>query len=135
MTDIKIDPNLFKKFNIKLAYLFGSQAKGLSVAESDFDIAVLFSEKADKSDFLDEATYLKEDLRSYFPNEVDVVPLNNAGSLLKYEVISNGRLLYAEDERFRLDFEVLSVKEYIDDKYVRDIYYNALSERIEKGVF
>lgn len=134
MTDIKIDPNLCKKFNIKLMYLFGSQAKGNAAKQSDFDIAVLFSEKVDKSDFLNEVAYLKEDLRSYFRNEVDIVPLNNAGSLLKYEVISNGQLLYAEDERFRLDFEVLSVKEYIDDKYMRDIYYKALSERVEKGV-
>lgn len=131
----QIDKKIFKKFNIKLVYLFGSRAKGLFVGESDFDIAVLFEEGNGHSDFFDNTVYLKEDLRDYFPAEVDIVALNEANSLLKYEVISNGQLLYAKDERFRLDFEVLSINEYFDDKYVRDIYYNALKERIAKGVF
>lgn len=131
----KIDKQIFKKFDIKLAYLFGSQAKGKAASESDFDIAVLFEEDDGHPDFFDKTVYLKEDLRNYFPNEVDVVALNETNSLLKYEVISNGQPLYVEDEKFRLDFEVLSINEYIDDKYVREIYYNALKERIEKGVF
>ena len=131
----QIDKQIFQRFNIKLAYLFGSQAKGNAAAESDFDIAVLFEKGNNHPDSLDKTVYLKEDLRDYFPNEVDIVALNQANSLLKYEVISNGRLLYAEDEKFRLDFEVLSINEYIDDKYTLEIYYDALNKRIEQGVF
>lgn len=132
---IQIDKHIFQDFNVQLAYLFGSRAKGFSVSESDFDIAVLFKEKNNSFDFFDEAIYLKEALREYFPNEVDIVALNNTTSLFKYEVISNGILLYADDPNFRIDFEVLSVKEYIDDQYLRDIYYQALNRRIEEGVF
>lgn len=131
----RIDKQIFKKHKVKIAYLFGSQAKGNAAKESDFDVAVLFEKGDGHPDFFDKSVYLKEDLRDYFPNEVDVAALNEAGNLLKYEVISNGHLLYAEDEDFRLDFEVLSINEYIDEKYVRELYYNALKERVEKGVF
>jgi predicted nucleotidyltransferase len=132
--NLKINKNILKKHKVKLAYLFGSQAKGNAREQSDFDIAVLFEESSSHPDFFDRSVYLKEDLRNYFPNEVDIVALNKADSLLKYEVISNGQHLYIENEGLRLNFEVLSINEYIDDKYVRDIYYRALEERIEKGV-
>jgi predicted nucleotidyltransferase len=131
----QIDKQIFKDFHIRLVYLFGSRAKGNVASESDFDIAVLFQENGDSSHFLDKTFYLKEELRDYFPNEVDIVALNDANSLLKYEVIANGILLFADSEKLRTDFEVLSVKQCIDDRYIRDIYYNALKERIEKGVF
>lgn len=135
MTKIRIDEKLFKKHNVKLAYLFGSRAKGEAAPNSDFDIAALFEEGDGHPDFFDKTVYLKEDLREHFPAEVDVTALNGAGSLLKYEAISHGQLLYAKDERFRIEYEVLSVNEYFDDKYIRDIYYHALEERIAKGVF
>lgn len=132
---LKINKNIFKKHKVKLAYLFGSRAKGNAARKSDFDIAVLFEKENDHTDYFDKAIYLADELRDYFPAEIDIAALNQAGSLLKYEVIANGRLLYSCDERFRLDFEVSSINEYIDDKYVRDIYYNALKERVEKGVY
>lgn len=132
---INIDKEIFKKHKVKLAYLFGSQAKGNPAPESDFDVAVLFEKDGGRTDYFDKAIYFAEELRDYFPTEIDIVALNQAGSLLKYEVIANGQLLYCCDEKFRLDFEVSSVNEYIDDRYVRDIYYNALKERVEKGVY
>lgn len=135
MIQVKIDKHIFKKFNVKLAYLFGSRSKSTSAKESDFDIAVLFKEKNNSLDFFNETIYLKDCLRKYFPNEIDIVALNNANSLLKYEVISNNILLYADNQKFRIDFEVYSVKEYIDEQYMRNIYFDALTKRIEKGAF
>ena len=130
MVKIKVDKNVFRRANVKLAYLFGSRAKGVSAKKSDYDIAVLFKKKNGSSFFLNEASGLKDALRKYFPNEVDIVPLNDANSLLKYEAISAGIPLFSEDEKFRIDFEVLSVKEYIDDQYMRDIYTDALTKRL-----
>lgn len=130
MKPIQIKKHIFNKHHVRLAYLFGSQAKGLSAKKSDYDIAVLFKKKNGSSFFLNEASGLKDALRKYFPNEVNVVPLNDANSLLKYEAISAGIPLFSEDEKFRIDFEVLSVKEYIDDQYIRDIYTDALTKRL-----
>lgn len=142
MTDIKIDPDIsratrdiFKNFDIKLAYLFGSWAKGRSVPESDFDIAVLFKVPPSDPLALEETSLLTLELDALFPAKVDVVSLNEAPLLLKYEIVAHGKPLYCENEQERVNFEVTVIKEYIDDQYVRDIYTQAMVDRINSGVF
>lgn len=127
----KINPEIFRKFGVKIAYLYGSRAKNFAVPESDFDIGVLFKE--DGSDLLDKSFCLGSELQKFFPAEVDVRVLNNAPSLFRYEVISANLPLYCENEDERIDYEVRTVKEYIDDQHVRDIYTNALYEYLSKG--
>lgn len=133
MKTINISPEVFNKHKIRLAYLFGSRAKGTFAKDSDYDIAVLFKKKNGIQDFLAESSHLKDELRNFFSKELDIVALNNAGSLLKFEAISKGVPLFSDDEKFRIDFEVLSVKEYIDDQHMRDIYTNALAKRLHKS--
>ena len=135
MKNFQVDKSIFKKYNVKLAYLFGSRAKGTSAKESDFDIAVLFKAKNGSQDFFEKTLDLQDSLRKYFTTKIDIVALNDAPSLLKYEVIANGIVLYSDDERFRIDYEVSSVKEYIDDQHFRNIYFDALTKRVEEGVF
>lgn len=135
MSDIKIGPNLCKKFNVKLMYLFGSQAKGNAVQQSDFDIAVLFKETPSDPLAIRESMNLSSELSKFFPNKIDVVSLHYTPLLLKYEVVAHGQILYCEEENDRINFEVAVTKEYIDEQYTRNIYYNALKERVEKGVF
>jgi uncharacterized protein len=133
MLKLNIDPIIFQKYGVKIAYLFGSRAKNSSAPNSDFDIAVLFKE--DGSDLLDKSFRLGSELQKFFPAETDVRLLNDAPSLFKYEVISCNLPLYSEDENERIDFEVRTTKEYIDDQHVRDIYYEALADKINRGVF
>ena len=132
---INIDKDIFKKHDVKLAYLFGSQAKSNACKESDFDIAVLFKEPPSDPLALRESMNLSSGLNKFFPNKIDIVSLHYAPLLLKYEVIAHSRTLYCEDEAERIDFEVSVIKEYIDEQYTRDIYHNALKERVEKGIF
>lgn len=129
----QIDPNAFKQFNIKLAYLFGSRSKGTSVSESDFDIAVLFNERVDFFLSLKRLSELSLELAKFLPSHVDVISLNDASLLLKYEVIANNTLLYSDNEQKRIKYEVVIIKEYFDEEYTRRIYNNALYERIEQG--
>lgn len=130
---IKIDERIFKKFNVKLAYLFGSYAKSSSAPESDIDIAVLFKEQPSDPLALKETTFLSLELAKFFPQKVDVISLNNASLLLKYEVVSSGRILYCESETDRINFEVSVTKEYIDEAPIRDIYNQALYKKILQG--
>ncbi len=127
---IQIDKHIFKKFNVKFAYLFGSRAKGLSADESDFDVAVLFKEKPADPLALKEVTFLSLELDKFFPTKVDIVSLNDTPLLLKYEVVASGQPLYCEDEAERIDFEVSVIKEYIDEEPIRNLYNQVLYKRI-----
>jgi len=144
MVKPNIDPKIFKKYGVKIAYLFGSRAKdlaphfagkvrGFAVPTSDFDIGVLFKE--DGPELLDKSLELGSELQPFFPAEVDVRVLNGAPSLFRYEVISANLPLYCEDENERIDYEVRCAKEYIDDQHMRDIYFQAVVDKINRGVF
>ena len=133
MVKPQIDPKIFKKYGVKIAYLFGSRAKDFAAPTSDFDIGVLFKE--DSSELLDRSLRLGSELQKYFPAEVDVRVLNNTPSLFRYGVISCNLPLYSEDENERIDYEVRCAKEYIDDQHVRDIYFQAVADKINRGVF
>jgi len=75
------------------------------------------------------------ELQKFFPAEVDVRILNNSPSLFRYEVISCNLPLYAENKDERIGYEVRCAKEYIDDQHVRDIYFQAVKDKINRGVF
>ncbi|GAI87212.1 unnamed protein product [marine sediment metagenome] len=126
----KIDKEIFQKFNVKLAYLFGSQAKGNSAGESDYDIAVLFRQKPKEPLALKEITSLSCELNKFIPGKLDVVSLNDAPLLLKYEVVAHGKPIFCENESERIEFEVLAIKEYIDEEPIRNLYNRALYKRI-----
>jgi len=128
-----IDKQIFQKFNIKLAYLFGSQAKGNAASESDFDIAVLFKEPPSDPLALRETMDLCSDLSNFFPNKIDVVSLHYAPLLLKYEVVAHNQVLYCENETERINFEVAVIKEYIYEEPIRNLYNEALYKRILQG--
>lgn len=133
MVKPNIEPAIFRKYGVKIAYLFGSRAKDRATGGSDFDIGILFED--DGSDLLDKSLRLGSELQKFFPAEVDARLLNNAPSLFRYEVISANLPLYSKDEDERIDFEVRTAKEYIDDRHTRNIYFEAVAEKINKGVF
>jgi len=128
-----INPKIFQKYSVRIAYLFGSRAKNFAAPESDFDIGVLFKE--DGSDLLDKSFSLGSELQPFFSAEVDVRVLNNTPSLFRYEVISCNLPLYSEDENERIEYEVRTAKKYIDDQHIRDIYNEVLYDKINRGVF
>ena len=133
MLHFKIDPDLCKKFNMKLVYLFGSQAKGASAEGSDFDIAVLFKKNPVDPLALKEIALFTLELNKSFSAKLDIISLNDAPLLLKYEVVAHGKPLYCENETERINFEVSIIKEYIDEEPIRKLYNQALHKRIIQG--
>ncbi len=103
--------SLLQEYDIKLIYIFGSYAKGNNNANSDLDIAVLLNNDYDPMDKLS----LIGDLTSIFKrDDIDLVILNSANSVLKHQVIKYGKLIFMENEDIKVNFEVRVLKEYMD---------------------
>lgn len=98
--------------NILMAYVFGSQARGLPTPQSDFDIAVLLSETPHR--LLDYYLCLLNKLTDALGDNVDLVILNVSPPLLKYLVIKDGKPIYIRDEGARVAFEARAIDEYLD---------------------
>jgi predicted nucleotidyltransferase len=104
---------------IVAAFLFGSYAKGKDKPSSDIDVALLLSEKkAIEFSRLQFAAKLEKKLRAM----VDVVILNNAGEVLKFQVRRDGKLIFERSSKQRKQFEVKSRKLYEDFLYLHRNY-------------
>ena len=73
---------LMKYEDIIFAYIFGSYAKGNIRKDSDIDIAIYLKDSIGSYKYLDMKMKLSEALK----REVDLVILNNAIPLLRYEI-------------------------------------------------
>ncbi len=129
---------LEKLFNhekkVRIAYLFGSAAAGKETKLSDIDIGVLFGQSLSKKEkfnlelrLLDKiADILKED-------RIDLVDMENASILMKYNIIKERKILKNCRERIKMEKNILS--EYLDRKYYSDRHDKYAIERIaERGL-
>ena len=108
---------VFDKYSeVKLAYLFGSQARGDNGPMSDYDFAVYLGEKDEKKRFdlrLDLMSALSLVLKT---DDVDVLVLNSYDtdhSSLKYSIITEG-IVIKEVEPCRIIVENSILNEYFD---------------------
>jgi len=111
--------SLFLKYpQVKLAYLFGSQASRKTGPLSDYDFAFYLEEKDKKKSFdlkLDLISSLSRILKT---DNIDVVILNEVESPeLKYNIIKEGKLIY-EIEPYRLLVEPRILNDYFDFHYL-----------------
>ena len=113
---------LFQPFSkIELAYLFGSRVEESTHPDSDIDIALVVQmeltpqEEARLAAAISKVTDVKK---------VDIVHLNHASSLLKYEAVANGLLLYQAVNDDALNrFEMGVYREYFDSEPIRKLQY------------
>ena len=132
--DLKRIVNFFAKRKEVLAlYFFGSVAKGYLRKESDIDIAVLIS-----PEFLERIPEVKEEYYNATPSfslrPVDVVILNTAPPLLRFEVFKHGKLLLDKDPEFRKNFLCKSLLEYYDYLYMEKLCFNYVKQRLKKDL-
>ena len=111
---------------ILAVYLFGSHSTGKAKPESDLDLAILLQpDQEDDFPVLELAVSLEKALG----RTVDLVILNRAGELLKYQVRRHGRLLYDRDPRLRKQFEVRGRKSFEDFLYLHRVHLSRTFHR------
>ena len=105
------------------AYVFGSFAKGVAKSGSDVDVAVLLQKDCEVAfSLLDFISVLEKKLDS----KTDVVLLNHADELLKFEVRKNGKLVFVRSQDARTRFEVMGRKTFEDFMYLHRRYVNSV---------
>lgn len=120
----------FRNHGAKVAYLFGSYAKDTALPTSDIDIAILFGGEIDTSQHLELLSLLTAELIKILErNDVDVIVLNTASPLLRYKVFADGKTIFSDSEKDRVQFEVKAMREYFDTKPLRDILRRAYIDR------
>lgn len=117
---------------IVAAYLFGSTAAGLAHRHSDLDVALLLAEELDADARLDLRMEIVETLEHRTGRPVDVVILNDAPPVLRFQALRHGRLLLVRDDDARCLFEMRSYNLYYDFKPYHDFLVSHLIEHIRK---
>ena len=94
--------------SVVCAWLFGSSKVGIAQPGSDIDIGVLFSHTPDLTEMLLVVGLLED---SFGVGQVDLVVLNDAAPVLRFEAIS-GRRIFCRDEAQFAAFFSLTAREY-----------------------
>ena len=96
--------------NCEYAILFGSSSRGEERGYSDVDLAVKFS----SGDPVKLALELAGEIGRRLGKKVDVVPVELADSILKFEIFWRGVLVYCRNRQRYSDDRVNALDEYLD---------------------
>lgn len=126
--------DIFSRYKVQVAYLFGSCVSGHTGPLSDVDIAILFdfSEKPEER-FSKRLLLLHEIMSALRTSQVDLVVLNEASPAISFNVIRQGQVIFCQDESLRVKFESGALRDYIDMGPLRRTYNQALFENIAEG--
>lgn len=116
---------------VRVAWVFGSVARGTAGPLSDVDVAVLLDPSDDRSRG-DAFAAVAEVVGS---ERADLVVLGGAPVALAFRVIRDGRVLVDRDPRARTAFWVRTVDRYLDMAPMRRTLADGLRHRVEEGRF
>ncbi|MDI6689144.1 MAG: nucleotidyltransferase domain-containing protein [Actinomycetota bacterium] len=106
-----------KEYNLNLIVLFGSYATHLPKRGSDIDIAIRTTRHLTSK----EEIALISQLSLLFPTEIDVTFINEADSVLIYEIARDGIPLYEENPDSFVEFQLYATKVSEDEQKYREL--------------
>lgn len=116
-----------EKYHLSLVLLFGSQATGKTHKQSDVDIAYFGQGPLS----LAEESELVVDLMQVFRTDaVDLVSLQNASPLLRYQIASSGRVIYERMPGLFTSFFIYALRQYEEAKPLFQLRSRYLDKRI-----
>jgi len=117
---------------VQFAILFGSLAKGTANAFSDIDIAVMIDPQFDTTfPYGYQATLIADLMQVLRRNDIDVVMLNNAPIILRYQILRCGNFICVRDEQVRTQFQIDTINRYEDFKRMYAVHESACRRRWE----
>jgi uncharacterized protein len=133
--DTKLMEFFHKHEHVRLAYLYGSTAKGKEGKLSDVDIAVFLDGTLDKKERFGLQLELISGLTGILKTDkVDLVVMNDAPLSLQYEIIKANHPLLVRDEGERIDLEHRILSRYLDRRYYDKRWVDEfLRKAAEKG--
>jgi len=128
--------NFFRSIDsVNFAYLFGSIVRGDTNELSDVDIAVMLDESLSKKDMFNKELDLISELTCVLKSDkIDLVVLNDAPLLLKYNIIKDSHVLKS-DETKRIAFETGVMSRYLDEQYYIKRHTDMILHRIARSGF
>lgn len=123
------------RVEVAIAVVYGSHARGEAGELSDLDVAVRFSQGiggAQKRRILDELTVSIQERTGH--EAVDLVDLDVVGPELGYEALSQGVLVYG-DQDAALDLEAEFMLRALDLEPLKRRWRDAFDDRIREGTF
>src|SRR2546421_1047700 len=123
--------NVFQPWPVDAAYRAGSTAgRKIAGTYNDLDIALLLLNAVKANEFFDYQVYFVSELsKALETNELDIVILNQASLLQRWQVIRTWGLLYQRDQKRRVEYEARAAMEYLEFKKYDEVQSKALAER------
>jgi hypothetical protein len=129
----RLRPLFAQRKEVLLAYLFGSHAHGEARESSDVDVAVLLEPDIIGKELHGVYRDLLLDIRETLGTErFYLILLNRAPLSLKFEIVSHGKLIYAQDEDVLNNFELEVTRKYQDTAYLRGVQDYYRRERVRQ---
>ncbi|WP_162008042.1 type VII toxin-antitoxin system MntA family adenylyltransferase antitoxin [Heliorestis convoluta] len=118
-----------QKYNLQLLILIGSYGQAhFRPGVSDIDLAFL----SDKCITPEQQLQLIMDLALLFQSDkIDLINLQTSSGLMKFEVVTKGRLLYEKEQGDFYRYSLYAQRYYYDTKKFRDQRKAYLQSRLE----
>jgi predicted nucleotidyltransferase len=113
---------------VRLAVLFGSAARGESDPASDLDVGVLFESGLDRTAALEVA------LARAASRRVDLVRLDTAPPLLRFEIARDGRVLLDRSPHAWVDFRARAMTDWWDWAPTARLLHSAAAARLRAAL-
>ncbi len=125
----KLTRLLVSQPSVLLAFMFGSQATGRAIPESDVDIAVWLKDETPET----EVNLLWDDLEDLLKRPVDLVILNSAAPGLAWAAF-RGKPLVVRDQRLYFSL-MLQISHEAEDfhEFIEDFWRWREKIRVERG--
>ena len=124
-----LSAQLGRRIGLDALWVFGSVARGTDAADSDLDLAALFSRRPAPGELLDVAA----ELAALAGRDVDLVDLDTASPILAMQALRHGRLLVDNTPRRRVAFASGLPSRYEDVVRLRRPAEEAILRRVTLG--